>query len=46
MVKGSHRSSHLWLALALVVVLLSGTASAAQITLLHFNDAYDLPPRR
>src|SRR5690606_931739 len=44
MVKGSHRSSHLWLALALVVVLLSGTASAAQITLLHFNDAYDLPP--
>src|SRR5690606_16821936 len=44
MVKRSHRSSHLWLALALVVVLLSGTASAAQITLLHFNDAYDLPP--
>lgn len=44
MVKRLHRTSHLWLALALVLVLLPGTASAAQVTLLHFNDAYDLPP--
>lgn len=44
MVQRLHRTSRLWLALALVLVLLTGTGSAAQVTVLHFNDAYDLPP--
>ncbi|BAS28766.1 bifunctional metallophosphatase/5'-nucleotidase [Limnochorda pilosa] len=44
MFKPFHRTSRLLLALALVLVLVQGAASAAQVTFLHFNDAYDLPP--
>ena len=39
-----HRMSRVLLILALVVALPQGAVSAAEITFLHFNDAYDLPP--